>query len=273
MSDVIGPPPWRAKGRLPVVGMVGGGDLAMMTAQAAMGLGIEFRVLAADESRAAFAASCDVVTFEHDQVPPEHAAELERLIRAERETGGAGETGRAGWTGGRLVVLVARSPKGQGASYPVAAMTAGEGGVTEVITPAPGLGTGLAISAQRLALAAAAELGVTGLLAVELVPHAESGALVISDLAMGPHDAGLWTIDAARTSQFEQLLRAVVDLPLGATALTGGGSAATVTIVGGNDEDLYGRLVHVLAADPGVKVHLYATPGRAWAADRACDGR
>ncbi len=80
---------------------------------------------------------------------------------------------------------------------------------------------------------------------------------------MRPHNSGHWTIDAATTSQFEQHLRAVLDLPLGAPGMTTP-SAVMVNVLGG-DPDLYSRLVHVMAADPGVKVHLYgkvARPGR-----------
>ena len=81
---------------------------------------------------------------------------------------------------------------------------------------------------------------------------------------MRPHNCGHWTIDGARTSQFEQHLRAVLDLPLGSPVLTAP-AAVMVNVLGGDDPDLYGRLVHVMAADPGVKVHLYGKqvrPGR-----------
>ena len=81
---------------------------------------------------------------------------------------------------------------------------------------------------------------------------------------MRPHNCGHWTIDGAATSQFEQHLRAVLDLPLGSPTLTAA-SAVMVNVLGGDDPDLYSRLVHVMAADPGVKVHLYGKqvrPGR-----------
>ncbi|HET9894308.1 MAG TPA: ATP-grasp domain-containing protein [Streptosporangiaceae bacterium] len=222
-----------------------------MTAQAAIGLGIDFRVLA---SRGGW-AGCDVVTPEYDRVPLERASAL----RAVRESGMRAESGAVAGAESRLVVIVARSAKGQGASYPVAEMTWGECAATEVIAPAPNLDDELAVRAQRLGLAIAAELEVKGVLAIELARDRGTGELVIRDLALGPHEGGLWTADAARTSQFEQLLRAVIDLPLGTTTPTGT-CAATVTVVGGDDEDMYGRLMHVMAADPGVKVHLYATP-------------
>ncbi len=161
-----------------------------------------------------------------------------------------------------LAVLVARSPKGQGAAYPVVQTVQLDGICREVIAPAPGLDPELAVLAQRLGLTIAAELGVTGLLAVELFET--GGGLLINELAMRPHNCGHWTIDAASTSQFEQHLRAVLDLPLGAPAATSP-AAMMVNVLGGEDPDLYGRLVHVMAADPGVKVHLYGKavrPGR-----------
>jgi len=161
-----------------------------------------------------------------------------------------------------LAVLVARSPTGQGAAFPVAQTIQEDGICREVIAPAPGLAPQLAMAAQRAGLTVAAELGVTGLLAVEL--FALGNELIINELAMRPHNCGHWTIDAARTSQFEQHLRAVLDLPLGTTTMTSD-AAVMVNVLGGADPDLHSRLVHVMAADPGVKVHLYGKavrPGR-----------
>jgi 5-(carboxyamino)imidazole ribonucleotide synthase len=153
--------------------------------------------------------------------------------------------------------------------------TVQRGGVChEVLAPAPGLPPGLAFQGQRMALELAAELGVTGLLAVEL--FATEAGLLVNELAMRPHNSGHWTIEGARTSQFEQHLRAVLDLPLGDPRLAaphvvmanvfgaGGswGSSPRASIAG---PDIYSRYVHVMAADPGVKVHLYGKqvrPGR-----------
>ena len=161
-----------------------------------------------------------------------------------------------------LAVLVARSPAGQGAAYPVVQTVQQDGVCREVISPAPGLNPPVATVAQQAGLAIAAELGVTGLLAVEL--FAVDDELIINELAMRPHNCGHWTIDGATTSQFEQHLRAVLDLPLGAPVMRAP-SAAMVNVLGGDDPDLYSRLVHVMAADPGVRVHLYGKavrPGR-----------
>jgi 5-(carboxyamino)imidazole ribonucleotide synthase len=161
-----------------------------------------------------------------------------------------------------LAVLVARSPAGQGAAYPVVQTVQRDGICREVLAPAPGIDVATAVAAKRLGLAIAAGIGVTGLLAVELFET--PGGLLVNELAMRPHNSGHWTIEGARTSQFEQHLRAVLDLPLGAPVLAAP-RAVMVNILGGDDPDMYSRLVHVMAADPGVKVHLYGKqvrPGR-----------
>jgi 5-(carboxyamino)imidazole ribonucleotide synthase len=161
-----------------------------------------------------------------------------------------------------LAVLAARSPHKQGAVYPVVQTVQVDGICREVIAPAPGLTEERRVLAQELALRIASELDVTGLLAVELFETADG--LLVNELAMRPHNCGHWTIDGSRTSQFEQHLRAVLDLPLGSTALS---APVTVmaNVLGGDGGDVYDRYVHVMAADAGVKVHMYgkqSRPGR-----------
>jgi len=132
----------------------------------------------------------------------------------------------------------------------------------EVIAPAPGLAPGRRAQAQELALRIAKELGVTGLLAVEMFET--PAGLLVNELAMRPHNTGHWTIEGARTSQFEQHLRAVLDLPLGDPAMAAP-AAAMANVLGGDDADVYDRYIHVMAADPAVKVHMYGKqvrPGR-----------
>jgi 5-(carboxyamino)imidazole ribonucleotide synthase len=166
-----------------------------------------------------------------------------------------------------LAVLAARSPHRQGAVYPVVQTVQRDGICREVIAPAPGLRPGVAARAQALALRIADELGVTGLLAVEMFEAEGSGGdsgLLVNELAMRPHNCGHWTIDGARTSQFEQHLRAVLDLPLGSTAMAAP-AAVMANVLGGDDDDVYDRYIHVMAADPAVKVHWYGKavrPGR-----------
>ena len=161
-----------------------------------------------------------------------------------------------------LAVLAARSPHRQGAVYPVVQTVQRDGICREVIAPAPGLSPARAAAAQELALGIAAELAVTGLLAVELFETADG--LLVNELAMRPHNCGHWTIDGARTSQFEQHLRAVLDLPLGSPSAVAP-VTVMVNVLGGDGGDVYGRYVHVMAADPAVRLHMYGKeprPGR-----------
>jgi 5-(carboxyamino)imidazole ribonucleotide synthase len=153
-----------------------------------------------------------------------------------------------------LAALVARSPHNQGAAYPVVQTVQRDGICREVISPAPGLDPELAAEAQVLALRVASELDVTGLLAVELF---ETGTgLLVNELATRPHNSGHWTIEGARTSQFEQHLRAVLDLPLGSPDPVAP-YAVMANMLGGDDPDVYDRYIHVMAADPAVKIHFY----------------
>ena len=345
---------------LPVVGMVGGGQLARMTHQAAIALGQSLRVLATspDESAAlvapdivlgshtsyedlaAFAAGCDVLTFDHEHVPTEHVRALaaaghvvlpgaDALLYAQdklvmRERLGAlglpvprwapvatvtevvdfaagtwpvvlkavrgGYDGRGVWVvpgpaeaepllaaGPPLLVeelvplrrelaaVVARSQFGQGAAWPVVQTVQADGICVEVLAPAPGLHPEVAEEAERIALTVARELDVVGVLAVELFERTD-GKLLVNELAMRPHNSGHWTIEGARTSQFEQHLRAVLDYPLGSTALAAPAVAMANVLAGPDGPPGIDERVHHLAARwPAVKVHLYGKqprPGR-----------
>jgi len=140
-----------------------------------------------------------------------------------------------------------------------------EGICVEVLAPAPDVDPALAEQAQELALGIAAELGVVGLLAVELFETADG--LVVNELAMRPHNSGHWTIEGARTSQFEQHLRAVLDYPLGATDLVAP-AVVMANVLGAADAPGMGpdeRLHHLFARFPDAHVHLYGKaerPGR-----------
>jgi 5-(carboxyamino)imidazole ribonucleotide synthase len=350
----------------PLVAMVGGGQLARMTHQAAIALGQSLRVLAADADDPAaqvspdvvigshtdlddlrrVAAGADALTFDHEHVPTEllekliaegvnvapppaaliHAqdklvmrqrlealgAPVPRYVAVEvlddvdafaKLTGGpmvvkavrGGYDGRgvrmaAGAAQAREIVgqyldarvpvlveervamrrelsaLVARSPFGQGAVWPVVETVQRDGICVLVIAPAPELPDDEGAVAQQLALRLAAELGVVGVLAVELFETVD-GRLLVNELAMRPHNSGHWTMDGARTSQFEQHLRAVLDYPLGDTDATvpvtvmanvlGATQTPTMTV----DE----RLHHLFARMPDARVHLYGKgerPGR-----------
>ena len=161
-----------------------------------------------------------------------------------------------------LSAQVARSPHGQAVAYPVVRTVQQDGICAEVVAPAPGLPAERAVEAQELALRVARDLHVTGMLAVELFD--DGSRMYVNELAMRPHNSGHWTIEGARTSQFENHLRAVLDLPLGSPEAVAP-YAVMVNILGGDVPDLYSAYRHVLARDPGLKVHLYGKqvrPGR-----------
>lgn len=348
-----------------VVGIIGGGQLARMMHAASIGLGIRVRLLSdtADGSAAQvvsdvtvgdhqdpatvaeFASGCDVITFDHEHVPPTILSDLESrgiavrpgpdaLIHAQdkavmrrrltafgapcphhRIVADADElknfADRVGWPvivkttrGGydgkgvfklddaaqadnlfaqdsqaangaellaeehvafsrELSALVTRSPSGQAVAYPVSETVQRDGICVQTVTPAPGMSEDQAVRCQQLALSIAAELGVTGMLAVELMER-PNGDVVVNELAMRPHNTGHWSIDNAHTSQFENHLRAVLDLPLGAPQVRDPWAVMT-NVLGGSVTDLPAALLHCFARDRTLGVQLYGKqvkPGR-----------
>lgn len=162
-----------------------------------------------------------------------------------------------------LSAVVARSPHGQAVAYPVVESVQRDGICVEVVSPAPGLSADRAVEAQQIALSIAAELDVVGVLAVEMF-EARDGSLLVNELAMRPHNSGHWTIEGAATSQFENHLRAVLDLPLGAPTARAP-YTVMVNVLGGDLPEVYSAYRHVMARDPALKVHWYGKgvrPGR-----------
>jgi 5-(carboxyamino)imidazole ribonucleotide synthase len=159
-----------------------------------------------------------------------------------------------------LSALVVRRP-GETLAWPVVETAQLDGVCREVLMPGR-VTPELAARAQAIAIKIAETIDSVGVMAVEM--FASRDALLVNEVALRPHNSGHWTIEGARTSQFEQHLRAVLDLPLGSPVMAAR-HAVMVNVLGGDDPDMYGRLVHVMAADPGVKVHLYGKavrPGR-----------
>jgi 5-(carboxyamino)imidazole ribonucleotide synthase len=160
-----------------------------------------------------------------------------------------------------LSAQVARSPFGQVAVWPVVETVQRNGVCAEVLAPAPDLRDDLATEAQELAVRIADRLGVVGMLAVELFETADG--ILVNELAMRPHNSGHWTIEGARTSQFEQHLRAVLDYPLGDTTMTAPVVVMANVLGGAAAEDdwagppLDERIHHLMAHWPDVKLHWY----------------
>ncbi|GHH75790.1 N5-carboxyaminoimidazole ribonucleotide synthase [Promicromonospora soli] len=166
-----------------------------------------------------------------------------------------------------LAALVARRPSGEVRAWPVVESVQRDGVCSEVIAPAPGLPAELDARAREIATTVAEGLDVTGVLAVEMFEVAgPDGAptVLVNELAMRPHNSGHWTIDGAVTSQFEQHLRAVLDLPLGATEATATWTVMA-NVLGSTLTELTDALPDVLAAYPEARVNLYGKgirPGR-----------
>ncbi|KAB1644751.1 5-(carboxyamino)imidazole ribonucleotide synthase [Gulosibacter chungangensis] len=166
-----------------------------------------------------------------------------------------------------LAQLIARRPSGEIRVWPVAETVQRDGVCNEVIAPAPGVAGGpsrLAEVATDIAESIAEGLGVTGVLAVEMFETTDS-RLLVNELAMRPHNSGHWTIDGSRTSQFEQHLRAVLDLPLGDPSALDP-HAVMVNILGGpQQEAITDRFEVAMSHVPEAKLHTYgksARPGR-----------
>jgi 5-(carboxyamino)imidazole ribonucleotide synthase len=338
----------------PIVGVIGGGQLARMMIPSSVNLGVELRVLAEGEGESAalavthigdyrsiddvlaFARGVDVVTFDHEHVPQPVLAALQaagvvvrpgpkallyaqdKLLMRERldslglpvpvwarvasvaqledflaDNGGAGvlktPTGgydgkgvrviraaeeAADWFGkGDLLVeelvsfqrelaqLVARRPNGEIAVWPLVESVQRDGVCSEVIAPAPNSTGKVAEVAESIATSIAAQLDVTGVLAVELFETTDE-RLLVNELAMRPHNTGHWSMDGAVTGQFEQHLRAVLDLPLGSTAQREPWSVMVNVLGGPSTGSLADRYPLVMAHQPTVKVHNYGKTPR-----------
>ncbi|QAB16796.1 5-(carboxyamino)imidazole ribonucleotide synthase [Leucobacter muris] len=178
--------------------------------------------------------------------------------------------------GGRLLVeelvdftrelsqLVARRPGGETRTWPVVETIQRDGVCTEVLAPAPVQRHETLDEAARIGSAVAEGVGVTGVLAVEMF-ETRDGRVLVNELAMRPHNSGHFSIEGSVTSQFEQHLRAVADLPLGDTSMTAP-AAVMVNVLGGPaDGPMPVRYAEAFAAHPRAKIHSYdkqPRPGR-----------
>ena len=161
-----------------------------------------------------------------------------------------------------IAVMVARSPHGQAASWAPTKTVQKDGICVETITPVPEFNEAQSEAAQNLALQIADEIKLVGVMAVEM--FVKGGALYINELALRPHNSGHWTIEGSVTSQFEQHLRAILDLPLGDTSMTAEW-VVMGNVLGGEKSDMYRPYLHLMARNPNLKFHQYrkeVRPGR-----------
>ena len=161
-----------------------------------------------------------------------------------------------------IAVMVARSAHGQAATWSPTRTVQRDGICIETVTPVPEFNEAQAERAQALALQIADEIKLVGVMAVEMFVKGDQ--LFINELALRPHNSGHWTIEGSVTSQFEQHLRAVLDLPLGDTTLTSKW-AVMGNILGGSKSDMFRPYLHLMARTPALKFHYYrkeVRPGR-----------
>ncbi|MFM2025286.1 MAG: hypothetical protein RLZZ56_1299 [Actinomycetota bacterium] len=160
-----------------------------------------------------------------------------------------------------LAQLVARRPSGELKAWPLVQTVQLDGVCSEVLAPAPGAKDETLEVAAQIAKTVADGLGVTGVLAVEMFETAD-GQLFINELAMRPHNSGHFSIEGSTTSQFEQHLRAVLDLPLGSTEATAPHSVM-INLLGVDDlNDFVSSYPRALAAHPSAKFHTYGKSAR-----------
>jgi len=155
--------------------------------------------------------------------------------------------------------LIARRPSGEAKTWPLVQTIQSGGVCSEVIAPYPSLS--LSEPAADIAHSIANGLGVTGVMAVEMFVLAD-GSLLVNELAMRPHNSGHFSIEGSNTSQFEQHLRAVLDLPLGDTGMRGG-FAVMLNLLGVDDKNsFYEHYPTAMARYPSVSFHLYQKTAR-----------
>lgn len=157
-----------------------------------------------------------------------------------------------------LAQLSARRPSGEINTWPIVETRQRGGVCSEVIAPAQNCdGT----AGAEIARTVAEGLGVTGVMAVELF-ETNSGEILVNELAMRPHNSGHFSIEGSVTSQFEQHLRAVLDLPLGDTRMRAP-VAVMVNLLGTDEKnDFFTNYASAMAQDPELKIHSYAKAPR-----------
>jgi 5-(carboxyamino)imidazole ribonucleotide synthase len=161
-----------------------------------------------------------------------------------------------------LAQLSARRPSGEFKAWPLVQTIQENGVCSVVISPAPDATKATIKATAEIAHQVAQGLGVTGVMAVEMF-EARDGRLLINELAMRPHNSGHFSIEGSVTSQFEQHIRAVSDLPLGSTEPTAKYSVM-VNLLGVDDKnDFVQAYPAALAAHPKAKVHTYGKAARA----------
>ena len=239
----------------PTVGLIGEPALVRMMRDPALALGVEI---------INHIANCSVVSVIGDSMPIAQVRTLENAGKTLRPNVSTMAYVHA-WNQEHLFhepvdqiisVLVARSAHGQASAWTPTQTSTDKLTTT---TPAPPLSPGQAGQVTAHSLDLAIESSVIGVMEVEFA--IQGGEIRPRKLSLGPTLSGSWTIEGARTSQFEQHLRAILDLPLGDPSLVAP-HVVTGTFFG--EGNLYRPYLHLMARSPGLKFHQYLSgPGQA----------
>jgi 5-(carboxyamino)imidazole ribonucleotide synthase len=269
--------------RFPTVGIIGAGHMARMAVAPAISLGVTLKLFTEDKDDSAaqicdhvignfrnleevltFARDCDVVTFEHGLIPLSIIKGLEaegirvyprsssyELLHEEIQRTGDFDSVESG---PKIAVMVARSPHSQASTWVPTEIVTKNGECIRTVSPARSLSNEQLEQASSRALMIAERIGLVGVLAVEM--FLRDNEVLIHNIDLHPHSAGNWTIEGSVTSQFEQHLRAILDLPLGDPAMTAP-FAVMGKILGGEKSDMYRPYLHLMARNPELKFHQY----------------
>ena len=286
----------------PTVGILGAGQMARMLIEAATRLNIEIKLLSKSSEESAvliannvivgdinsysdlsvFALDTDVITFDLQEFPYETLKKLEKegqVFRPQIST--IKHLENSDFVKKTLVdanlpfqdkvdnferllsVQAARSEHGQTVVYSVVQSKKIDEILDEVIAPAPNLSDAHASELQLITLKISELFDIQGVFTVDFFDLGNN-KFFISQIILGPTNSGLWTIDGDTTSQFENHLRAILNLPLGSPKLLAP-TTVMVNVLGGKYLDMYKPFLHCMAHDPELRIHLYGKevkPGR-----------
>ena len=243
----------------PIVGLIAAGPIARMYTSPASSLGIELVYLDSQEQVQGDVQKCDVVSIVDQSTSLNVAKKLEadgRTVRPSFSTLSVAREKRYSKIseGFEICVMVARSPHGQATTWAPTEIVRHNGRWRISVTPARGLSEVLQEKAQKLALDYSAQIGVVGVIAVNMSVNDEE--IFVVNVELHPHSSGNWTVDGSITSQYEQHIRAILDLPLGDPSMS-----ASYVVTGnfycGDKPNMYRPYLHLMARTPALKFHQY----------------
>lgn len=248
----------------PIIGYVGADPISRMLIGPALALGVDFQRFPAStdvEKLRESARQCKILLHSEGELSISTIRTLEAegiILRPSSATlDFANARNETVSTESDLIVsvLVARSMHNQ---YSVWTPTQLSNSQNLSVTPAQGLSINVLLKAEELALAIAAQMELVGVMSVEMTVDREE--ILIGQLKVHPTFAGNWTLDGSFTDQYEQHLRAILDLPLGDTTMI---SHLVVSALfhSGSQLNMYRPYLHLMARSPRLKFHHYRVEG------------